>query len=83
MNRRTSARTSATDLPLTAWLIIDAELCEIEQPWPPTLMSRDDAVVDLQVDVDLVAAQRVVADGVGRRRRQLAAVARACGSGRG
>ena len=22
-----------------AWLIIDAELCEIEQPWPPTLTS--------------------------------------------
>ena len=32
LKRRTSARTSSIDLPLTAWLIIDAELCEIEQP---------------------------------------------------
>ena len=33
-------------LPLTAWLIIDAELCEIEQPWPPTLTSRHDVALD-------------------------------------
>ena len=32
LNLRTSARTSATDLPLIAWLIIDADDCEIEQP---------------------------------------------------
>ena len=37
----------------------------------------DHAVGDVEVDLDLVAAQRVVADGVRGRRRQLAAVARA------
>ena len=39
LNRLTSARTSSTEWPLIAWLIIDAELCEIEQPWPPTFTS--------------------------------------------
>ena len=39
LNRRTSPRTSSTECPLIAWLIIEAELCEIEQPCPSTLMS--------------------------------------------
>ena len=30
---------SSTDLPFTAWLIIDAELWLIEQPCPPILIS--------------------------------------------
>ena len=61
---------------MIAWLIIDAELWEIEQPWPPTLTSLTHVAVELQVDGDLVAAQRVVALGHdGRGRGQLAAVA--------
>src|SRR5690606_2850418 len=39
LKRLTSARTSATVLPFTAWLIIDADDWEIEQPCPFTLTS--------------------------------------------
>ncbi len=39
LKRRTSARTSSTGLPFMAWLIMLAELCEMLQPWPPTLTS--------------------------------------------
>jgi hypothetical protein len=32
LKRFTTARTSGSVLPITAWLIIDADDCEIEQP---------------------------------------------------
>ena len=84
LNDRERSRTSATVLPLTAADIIEAEDWEIEQPWPPM---RDvghhgvvalGGVVELQVDDDLVAAQRVEALGpCGGRHLQLPAVPRA------
>ena len=68
LKARTSARASSIVLPLTAADIIDAEHWLIEQPWPLDLDVGDDAVVDVEVDDDLVAAQRVEALGaVGRR----------------
>ena len=56
------SRTSSTVLPFTAADIIDAEDWLIEQPWPAMRMSLDAAVVvELEVDDDLVAAERVEA----------------------
>jgi hypothetical protein len=39
LKARTTSRASATLLPFTAWLIMDAELWLIEQPCPPMRMS--------------------------------------------
>ena len=70
------SRASATDLPLTAALIIEADDWLIEQPWPEIFSSRDvPVVVDVEVDHDLVTAQGVEAlDPMGGRGLQFAPV---------
>ena len=74
----------AERLPLTAADMSEAEDWLIEQPVAGDLDVGERAVLDVEVDHDLVAAQRVEAlDPVRRGRVQLAAVARASGSGRG
>ena len=72
-------------LPLTAWLIIDAELCEIEQPWPPTLTSVTDAVGRPAGTPSISSPHSGLCPcGVDRRRRGRARHGcAACGSGRG
>ena len=69
------SRTSSTVLPLTAADIIDADDWLIEQPWPLMRMSSTTPSSHVEVDHDLVAAQRVEPlDPVGRGRLELAAV---------
>ena len=76
--------TSSTVLPLTAADIIDADDWLIEQPWPSMRMSATLPSVDVEVDDDLVAAQRVEPlDPVRRRRRRAHRGSAGCGSGRG
>ena len=58
LNVRMVARVSARVLPLTAVDIIDADDWLIEQPWPVSFDVRQPVAVELQVERDLVAAQR-------------------------
>ena len=84
LNARVRSRTSSTVLPFTAADIIDADDWLIEQPWPAMRTSVDDAVVDVEVDDDLVAAQRVEAlDPVRRAAPAARPGSGGCGSGRG
>ena len=85
LNARISRRASSSDLPFTAALIIDVEAWLIEQPWPAILTSVTVSVsVDLEVEHDLVAAERVEAlDLVRGRHRAARRGSAASGSGRG
>ena len=75
LNALVRSRTWARVLPLTAADIIEADDWLIEQPWPPMRMSLTVSSVDVDVDHDLVAAERVEPLGPGGRGRfQLAAV---------
>ena len=59
--RRTGAATSARDLPLTASVSSDADATEIAQPLPSNADVGDAIAVELHVDRQLVAAQRIEA----------------------
>ncbi len=85
LKARMRSRASATVRPLTAAVIIDADDWLIEQPWPSILMSATCAVVvDVDVQDDLVAAQRVEAlDPLCGRRWAARHGSAGCGSGRG
>ena len=57
---RSSLSRSSIGMPMTSSEAIDADACEIAQPWPEKRTSCDLAVaVDLELDLQLVAAQRV------------------------
>ena len=76
--------TSSMVLPLTAADIIEADDWLMEQPWPAMRMSRTTSVVDVEVDDDLVAAERVEPlDPMGRRHLAARRGSGGCGSGRG
>ena len=58
---RSRRRRSSTGMPSTSSDAMEADACEIAQPWPEKRTVGDAAVpVDLELDLQLVAAERVV-----------------------